>query len=105
MSPDPSEQVARYMRGWQKLLKRKPTNREKAAMLRASELATIADGMRLRVLTGTASADDLIRCDNASRRAARDAYAALPRPKPSTPTVPPLADLIAAARMSERAGA
>jgi hypothetical protein len=99
MSIDPTDRAKRFVRVWQRALRRKPTITESAYMLRAAELAVIAEMVRARVLSGAGSVDDLVRAEGAARRATRDMYALLPkRPSSPAPVVPPLAEMISRAR-------
>jgi len=63
-------------------------------MLHAAEMTVFAETVRAAALVGTASINDVVRSENAARRALRDMRSALPKPAP--PPLPSLQELMAA---------
>jgi hypothetical protein len=62
-------------------------------MRHAAEMVVFAEAVRVAALASTASVNDVVRAENAARRALRDMRAVLPRRAPSP--VPSLQSLMA----------
>jgi hypothetical protein len=78
-----ARQVRAICRSYRRQLGRKPTAIESAAIERAAVLAAIAEDARTRLLRGDkrVSYDDVVRADNAARRAWKDLRALMRAPK------------------------
>jgi hypothetical protein len=83
---DAAELERRYVKSWQKQLRRKPTLTEQRAMKRAAELQVICEKMRHDVLTGVQPPSELVRIERLATRAAKDVQAAFAmRPEKPAP--------------------
>ena len=96
MANEPLVEVARLVRRFRADygIRRRPSAVEAQVMRHAAEMVVFAEVVRAAALAGTATIKDVVRSENAARRALRDMRVVLPKPAP--PPLPSLQELMAA---------